>query len=369
MSEYSSAMLKAIELAKRGTGYVSPNPRVGAVILDKNGKIVGEGWHKIFGGNHAEVEAINSTKLKSFQEHTLVVTLEPCTIFGKTPPCADLIIEKKFSRVVIGTLDQNPEISGKGVQKLRDAGIEVITGVHESECLELNKAFFKFITQKKPYVTLKIAQTIDGNIAQKNGQSKWITSEESRYAVQVLRSEADAILVGKNTVLMDNPFLTVRELDLPTPKKVILDSDLTLPLDLNIFKNGDRSNTIIFCNQKAIHNRKAKTLSLAGIKIESLENEGGYLDIQEVVNVLSNKYNVTSLLVEGGSQTYSSFIKSKLVDEIHFFIAPIIIGGGLQSFGHLSFLTIAKTPKLEIIKSETIGSDLHLIAKINYRDN
>lgn len=368
MSEYSNAMLRAIELAKRGTGYVSPNPRVGAVILDSNGKIIGEGWHKIFGGNHAEVEAINSTKLETFENHTMVVTLEPCSIFGKTPPCADLIIAKKFSKVVIGTLDQNPEISGKGVKKLTDAGIEVIVGVNENECLELNKAFFKFITQRKPYITLKIAQTIDGNIAQKNGQSKWITSEESRYSVQVLRSESDAILVGKNTVLMDNPFLTVRELDLPSPKKIILDSELTLPLDLNIFKNGDRSNTIIFCNQKAIHNRKAKTLSLAGIKIEPLSNEGGYLDINEVVNVLTNKYNITSLLVEGGSQVISSFINSKLVDEIHFFIAPIIIGGGLQTFGHLNYPSIAKTPKLQIIKSETIGGDLHIIAKINYRN-
>ncbi len=369
MTEYKEAMERALELARRGTGYVSPNPRVGAVILNKNGEKISEGWHKSFGGLHAEVEAINASKIKSFEGYTLVVNLEPCVHKGKTPPCTDLIIAKKFSRVVIGTLDPNPLVAGKGAEKLKNAGVEVIIGVLEPECYEINRTFFKYITKNQAYITLKVAQSIDGNIALRNGQSKWLTSEESRYAVQVLRSESDAILVGKNTVLMDNPFLTVRELDLPSPKKVILDSELSLPLDLNIFRNGDRDNTILFCNEKVIDSRKAKTLSLAGVHIEPLSaNTPGYLNLKDVIDVLTKKYNLTSVLVEGGSQIFSNFIKEKLVDEIHLFVAPIIVGEGIQSFRNLNFSALLQAPQIKVTKFENIGSDFHIVGTMNFQN-
>lgn len=362
---YEELMKRAIMLAKRGTGYVSPNPRVGAIILDENNQIIAEGWHKSFGGPHAEVEAINLAKRNSFEGHTMVVTLEPCSIFGKTPPCADLIIEKKFSKVVIGTLDPNPQVNGQGVEKLRNAGIEVITGVLEEEAKELIRFFDKFIRTNQPYIILKIAQTIDGNIALKNGQSKWITGEESRKEVQLLRAEVDAVLVGKNTILMDNPFLNVREYDLPNPLKIILDADLSLPLDLNIFKNPEREKTILFCNKQSAKSRKAHTLSLAGIKIEPItQDDFGYLSIDELLEVASTKYNITSILVEGGSQIFTSFIKQNKVDEIHYFIAPKIIGAGLQTFGHFSVPSINKAVELKVTEIHTTGIDFHIVAKV-----
>lgn len=357
-------MQKALELAYRGTGYVSPNPRVGALIVDENNNIIAEGWHKFYGGPHAEVEAINQANLPSYENHTMIVTMEPCNFYGKTPPCTDLIIEKKFSRVVIGALDPNPRVNGQGVEKLRSAGIEVITGVLEEECQYINRYFAKFINNKIPYVILKVAQTIDGNIALKNGQSKWITCEESRTKVQELRSDIDAILVGKNTVLMDNPFLTVRDFDAPNPKKVILDADLSLPLDLNIFKNPERENTILFCSKQSSKSRKANTLSLAGIKIEPItNNEFGFLNLNEVLSLLSEKYKVASIIVEGGSQVFTSFVKEKLVDEFHIFVAPKILGAGLQSFGHLIIPAVNKAAELEITNIEKVGTDFHITAK------
>ncbi len=362
---YEPLMKRALELALRGIGYVSPNPRVGAVIIDNNGNIIAEGWHKFFGGPHAEVEAINMANLPSFENHTLIVTMEPCNFYGKTPPCTDLIIEKKFSKVVIGALDPNPKVNGQGVEKLRSAGIEVITGVLEDECNYLNRYFAKFINHKKPYIILKVAQTIDGNIALKNGQSKWITSEESRLKVQELRIDIDAVLVGKNTILMDNPFLTVRDFDAPNPKKVILDAELTLPLDLNIFKNPQRESTILFCSKPASKSRKANTLSLAGIKIEPIaNNEFGFLNLNDVLSILSEKYNIASLMVEGGSQVFTSFIKENLVDEFHIFIAPKILGAGLQAFSHLMIPSINQASELDIISFEKTGPDYHITAKL-----
>jgi len=364
---YEPLMQRAIELARRGTGYVSPNPRVGAIIIDQNGKIIAEGWHKSYGGPHAEVEAINLANLPSYENHTLIVTLEPCNFYGKTPPCTDLIIDKKFSKVVIGTLDPNPQVNGKGVEKLKNAGIEVISGVLEDQCKHLIRYFAKFINYKKPFIILKIAQTIDGNIALKNGQSKWITSEESRLKVQELRTDVDAILVGKNTVLMDNPFLNVRDFDAPNPRKVILDAELTLPLDLNIFKNPEREHTIVFCSKGAAKSRKANTLSLAGIKIESItNNEYVFLDLNEILIVLAQKYNISSVMVEGGSQVFTSFLKESLVDEFHIFIAPKILGAGLQTFGHLMLPSINKATELEILHFEKVGIDYHIVAKPIY---
>lgn len=362
---YEQLMSRALELALRGTGYVSPNPRVGAVIIDNNGQIIAEGWHKSFGGPHAEVEAINQANIETFENHTLIVTMEPCNFYGKTPPCTDLIIQKKFSKVVIGSLDPNPKVNGQGVQKLKDAGIDVITGILEEECNHINRFFAKFINYNKPYIILKVAQTIDGNIALKNGQSKWITSEESRLKVQELRMDIDAVLVGKNTILMDNPFLTVRDYDSPNPKKIIMDAELTLPLDLNIFKNPERESTILFCSKPASKSRKANTLSLAGIKIEPIaNNEFGFLNLNDVLSILAEKYNITSLMVEGGSQIFTSFIKENLVDEFHIFIAPKILGAGLQAFGHLLIPAINKATELVITNVEQVGVDFHLTAKL-----
>lgn len=362
---YSEAMLHAIELAKLGTGYVSPNPRVGAVILDENGEIIGEGWHKKYGGPHAEVEAIRSGNRDNFDGCTIVVTLEPCSHTGKTPPCADLIIDNKFSKVVVGTLDKNPLVSGKGVELIRKSGIEVIVGVEQEQCEYLNRAFFKFVNQGVPYIILKVAQSIDGNIALSNGESKWITSSESRSKVQSLRADCDAILVGTNTIIADNPSLNVRELDLPSPKKIILDKELYLPFDLKVFSEQDKNKIIVFHHSDNL--KKIQLYEEKGFKTEKISlNENGHLSIAELVKILGKKYQITSLLVEGGARIYSSFLSEKLADEIHFYVAPKIIGSGINTFGQFKLSELADAPELKVIKNERLGSDYLFETKVIY---
>ena len=240
----------AIELAKKGIGKVSPNPLVGCVII-KDERIIGAGYHEKFGGNHAEINAINSAR-ENLEGAALYINLEPCSHQGKTPPCVDKIIEKKIKRVVVGTLDMNPMISGAGVKKLKAAGIEVKVGLLEKECVELNKFFFKYITKKIPYVTLKVAQTIDGKIADTAGNSKWISSMVSRRRVHSLRTKYDAVLVGAGTVVSDDPSLTVRLTEGRNPKRIILDSNLDLTSEYKIIRNNPDKNLIVVTSKKSI---------------------------------------------------------------------------------------------------------------------
>lgn len=232
-----------IEIAKKGEGSVSPNPLVGCVITKEN-RIIGAGYHQKFGEEHAEINAINSAT-ESLEGATLYVNLEPCSHQGKTPPCVDRIIEEKIKRVVIGTLDVNPLVSGNGVRKLKRAGIDVKVGVLEKECLELNKFFFKNIVKKIPYITLKAAQTLDGMIADKNHFSEWISSEASRKYVHTLRSKYDAVLIGANTAKIDDPKLTVRMVEGRNPYRIVLDSGLKLNPDLKLFRLNDDKKTIL----------------------------------------------------------------------------------------------------------------------------
>jgi diaminohydroxyphosphoribosylaminopyrimidine deaminase/5-amino-6-(5-phosphoribosylamino)uracil reductase len=365
MMDLDSAMLRALELAENGTGYVSPNPRVGAVILDNSGEIIGEGWHKQFGGPHAEVEAISNSGRDTFEGCTIVVTLEPCSHHGKTPPCSDLIIEKKFSRVVIGSLDRNPLVRGNGVKKLLDARIEVIQAVQEAKCDYLNRAFFKYITTGLPYVAIKAAQSFDGKIALQNGESKWITSPASRMKVQHLRAEFDSIIAGRQTLLKDNPALDVREIEKPSPKRILLDADLTLPLHLKVFEKANEVQTILFHDSD--DESKIRKYSETGANLERINrNRSGYLDLHELLKMLGTKYHITSLLVEGGAQLYSEFLKERLVDEFHFFVAPKIIGKGIETFGSLEFEKLADAFELEVINSEKFGEDFYFAGKVNY---
>lgn len=356
----NTAMRRAIELALRGTGKVSPNPRVGCVILDNN-QIIGEGWHSEFGGPHAEVVAIENAQRDNFEGCTLVVNLEPCSHFGKTPPCADLIIEKKFSRVVVGMTDPNPEVSGSGIEKLRAAGIEVEVGLLESECQWINRFFTKHITTGLPYVIAKVGQSLDGCIATIKGESKWITSEESRRKVHILRNEVDAVIIGKKTAQMDNPLLTVRDVDGINPKRIVFDTDLTLPLNLNIFREDCREETYICCNPSATQTRKAETLKLAGIKLIPVEtNDKGKLNVPSALYALT-ELGISSVLVEGGAELLSDFAKTQMIDEMHIFIAPIIIGDGIHSFNnfYINYLKEAIRFKTKAIASS--GEDIHIL--------
>ncbi|MFC2131202.1 bifunctional diaminohydroxyphosphoribosylaminopyrimidine deaminase/5-amino-6-(5-phosphoribosylamino)uracil reductase RibD [Bacteroidota bacterium] len=356
------AMSRAIELAMKGSGFVSPNPRVGAVIL-KNDKIISEGWHKKFGGHHAEVEAVRNAKDVDLNDATMVVNLEPCSHTGKTPPCVDLIIEKKFKKVVIGMKDPNPLVKGKGINKLRKAGIEVVSGVLEEEAKWINRFFTKHITSGLPYVVLKTAQSLDGKIATHTGESQWITCKESRKFTHKLRAELDAVLVGRKTVEADNPQLNVREVKGRNPIKVILDTYLSLPASMTIFQSVKEAKTIVCCSDKAANSQKAKILKNAGIILISVDIDNqNRIDLRDCLKKLSVQYQIASVLVEGGAEIHSSFIKHNLADEIHFFIAPKIIGKGIGSFDDILIKKLNDAREFEVKEISKSGVDVHLVA-------
>ncbi len=346
-----------LELAKKGIGKVSPNPLVGCVVI-KDERIIGAGYHEKFGGNHAEVNAINSAR-ENLEGATLYINLEPCSHYGKTPPCVDKIIEKKFKRVVIGTLDMNPVISGTGIKKLKAAGIEVKVGLLEKECIDLNKFFFKYITKKLPYVTLKAAQTIDGKIADAAGNSKWISSAASRRHVHSLRAKYDAVLIGSGTVKSDDPSLTVRLTEGRNPKRIILDSKLELSPNHKIFSiNSDRNLIVVTSRKNIDKKRRIKKINSFGAKIIfAKENSNGKINLRSALTELS-KIQIASVLVEGGCEVYTSFLKENLYDNIILFIAPKILGSGLPLVNSFGKSTIKNTLKVKFVNIETLDDDL-----------
>ncbi len=351
-----------LEIAKKGIGNVSPNPFVGCVII-KNDRIIGAGFHEKFGENHAEINAITNAKEK-VEGSTLYVNLEPCSHTGKTPPCVDKIIESKIKRVVIGTLDMNPLVSGSGVKKLKSAGVEVKVGALENECMELNKFFFKHITKNIPYVTLKAAQTIDGKIADLSGDSKWISSLSSRKFVHQLRAKYDAVLVGANTVIKDNPLLTVRLAEGRNPKRIVIDTSLKLKTDRKIFVNNKDKNLIVVASKNsAVKKRKIKKLCALDIDIIFTKvDEFGKINFLSLLKELS-KRGISSVLVEGGGAVYTTFITKKLFDDILLFISPKILGGGLPVVGDLKIKTIGKAVKVKVEKVEKCGDDIFVELK------
>jgi len=310
-------MQRALELAMLGVGNVSPNPRVGCVIVHNN-KIIGEGWHKKYGEAHAEVNAINSVEDKSLlKESTVYVNLEPCSHFGKTPPCADLLIEHQVKKVIVANVDSNPLVGGNGIKKLKEAGIEIAIGVLEQEARELNKRFFTSIEKQRPYIILKWAQTSDGFIAQKNYESKWISNELSRQLVHQWRSEEDAILVGTKTASHDNPSLTVRDWSGRNPTRIVIDRFLRLNSHLHLF------------------NKKVKTICYNVLKHEE-HNDLLFvrLDEHNFINALMNdlvKQKIQSIIIEGGAQTLQTFIDAKLWDEVRVFTSQRTFGEGISA--------------------------------------
>ena len=299
-------MRRALELAKLGKEKVSPNPMVGCVILHK-GKIIGEGWHKFFGGLHAEPNAIASVEnLDLLPESTMYVTLEPCAHHGKTPPCADLIIKSGIKNVIIASLDPNPLVAGKGVALLKEAGIKVSVGLLGNEAEAMNKRFFTFYQEKRPYIILKWAQTRDGFIAQPNFDSKWISNDLSRKWVHKWRSEEDAILVGPNTAYIDNPSLTTRFWPGKNPVRVLLDPMLNIPKTHNIF--NDSAKTIVLNKHKENVNDNIKYILCSDTSPEN------------ILRTL-HKENIQSLIIEGGTGTINYFLEAGLWDEARVFTA------------------------------------------------
>lgn len=304
-------MKRALELASKGLGQVAPNPMVGCVIV-RNNQIIAEGYHEQYGSAHAEPTAIKQVSDEFLKESTLYVTLEPCSHYGKTPPCADLIISKRIKKVVVGNLDSNPLVSGKGIQKLKDAGIEVEYGVLDKECRTLNKRFFTFHEKKRPYVILKWAQTHDGFISRwplpQEKEDNWITGKESKELVHQWRAQEQAILIGYNTLINDNPLLTTRLASGKNPTRLVLSRTIELPTDLNVF------------------NQDAKTIVFNPLKNEAKNNiEFVKIDwnkkAQEVLEYCFKK-NISSIIVEGGTNTIYHFMNSNAWDEAQVFVNP-----------------------------------------------
>lgn len=315
----------AMELAQKGIGYVSPNPLVGAVIV-KDGLIIGEGYHEVYGGPHAEINAFNNAT-DDVRESTMYVTLEPCSHYGKTPPCANAIVQKGISKVVIGMKDPNPIVSGRGIKILKDNGIEVVTGILEQEIKELNEIFIKYITTKLPFCILKTAMTLDGKIAAFTGDSKWITNEKSREYVHQLRHRMSAIMVGIGTVLADDPLLTTRLKNEKgsNPVRIIVDSNGRIPLDSQILSTALDVKTVIAVTEKA-DNHKIEAILKKGAEVLKVPVKDNKVDLRWLVKVLGEK-GIDSLLIEGGSSLNFSALNEGIVDEIISFIAPKIIGG------------------------------------------
>jgi diaminohydroxyphosphoribosylaminopyrimidine deaminase/5-amino-6-(5-phosphoribosylamino)uracil reductase len=313
---------RCIELAKNGLGTTYPNPLVGCVIVYEN-KIIGEGWHKKSGEAHAEVIAIESVQNKELlSSSTLYVSLEPCSHFGKTPPCADLILKYKIPNVVIGTIDPNSKVAGKGIQKLKDSGVNVTFGILEKECNELNKRFFTFHRKSRPFIILKWAESSDGFISPKNRSEEkpvWISNEYSRQLVHKWRSEEQSILVGTQTIIDDNPSLTVRDWTGENPIRVIIDKENNVDSSKNVFDN--QAKTIVFSSKEVNSNSE----TIQNIKID--------FDINSTQTIVEKLYenNIQSIIIEGGSKTIQSFIDANIWDEARVFNGEIKLHDGTKA--------------------------------------
>ena len=353
----------ALELAKKGVGRVNPNPLVGAVIV-KNGRIIGKGYHEKYGELHAERNAI-ANLTEPAKNATIYVTLEPCCHYGKTPPCTEAIIENKISRVVIGSKDPNPLVAGKGVEVLRQHGIEVIEDVLKKECDAINQVFFYYIKNKIPYVVMKYAMTMDGKIACYTGASKWITGEASRAFVQELRNRYTGIMAGVETVIKDNPMLNCRMEGGRNPVRIICDSSLRTPLNSNIVKTANQIRTIIAttCSDK----KRQEEYRRQGCEILIVKEENHHVDLRALM-VLLGEMKIDSILLEGGGTLNWSALNAGIVNKIMAFLAPKIFGGenAKSPVAGAGVSQVSEAFFLENIEYQKIGEDLLIEAEVQY---
>lgn len=350
MISHKKHMELALRFAEKGKGLTSPNPLVGCIIV-KRGRIVGRGYHKKAGTEHAEILALNEAGKKAINS-TLYVNIEPCSHWGRTPPCTERIVEAKVREVVIGMEDPNPLVDG--FKELKFRGIKTKIGILEKEAKKLNEVYIKYMKTKRPFVIIKVAMSLDGRIATKTGDSKYITSKEARTYVHELRTEADAVMVGLNTVLRDNPELTPRLVKGKDPMKIVVDSKLKIPKNCNLMK--DPTKLIIATTNMAPKN-EIKKLQQKGINVIITKAQKGLVDLQDLVKQLG-KHEITSVMIEGGSELNSSAIKAGIVDKILIFAAPKIIGNGLGAIGSLGISKIDKAINLKNPVTRKIGKDL-----------
>ncbi len=341
---------QAIKLAKKGLGWTNPNPMVGAIIV-KNNRIIGKGFHHQAGKAHAEIEALNNV-LENPEGAILYVNLEPCASFGKTPPCVDAIIKTGIKKIVCCTLDPNPKNQGKGIAKLKEANIKTSVGTLEKEAYILNETFFTFHQKNRPFVAIKFAASLDGKIATYTDSSKWITNEKARVYARGLREQYQAILVGINTILTDNPNLDIRIKGKKDPIRVIVDPKLQIPLNSKVLRNN---NAIIATTTKADKN-KLKQLESRSFTI--LIFNSGYIPIPKLLSKLKEK-EIISIFVEGGGETLGNFVDSKIIDKVYAFHAPILIGGkNALSIGGKGAQTIQEALRLKDVSLKKFGDNL-----------
>jgi diaminohydroxyphosphoribosylaminopyrimidine deaminase/5-amino-6-(5-phosphoribosylamino)uracil reductase len=355
MNDDEQWMKRAIRLAEKGRGRTSPNPMVGAVIV-KEGIVIGEGYHAKAGEAHAEIIALRKAGEEA-KGSTLYLNLEPCTHYGRTPPCAPVIIEAGVRRVVIGIEDPNPLIKGKGMESLRKAGLEVEVGILEKECQKLNEAFYKYIVKREPFVILKVAATLDGRIATRDGESKWISGETSRRFVHRLRDQVDGVVVGIGTILKDDPMLTARVRGGRDPLRVVLDSRLRIPEDAKVIK-VDPSKTIIATTELAARDKRQR-LEKMGVQILILDSKHERVSLKPLLSKLG-EMGIMSILVEGGSQVNGSFLDEGLIDKLLLFLSPKLIGDdqAIGIFGGKGVTRLKDAVHLRELRVRRIGGDI-----------
>ncbi len=357
-------MKRALRLAEKGKGYVSPNPLVGCVIYSREGVLVGEGYHERYGEAHAEINALKRVKDPSdLLDATVYITLEPCSHHGKTPPCAHKLAKYPIARVVVAMKDPNPEVNGKGIDYLKSHDIRVETGLLEKEARQLNEVYLFNMRFGKPYVILKVAQTLDGYIAAPDGESRWITGRQAREKVHEWRSEYDAVMVGRTTALLDNPKLTVRYVEGRQPHRIVIDGPGTIPEELHLFSDIHEHKTIRVTYSREKTDMEADpALSLLQpdyfrgqtIRVSEID---GHCNLEQAISLIGD-LGVNSILVEAGSNLASALVRGNLVDKLHLFMAPKLLGGGTRSFIGLDIRRMSDIIEIKSGTWSRIGDDM-----------
>jgi diaminohydroxyphosphoribosylaminopyrimidine deaminase/5-amino-6-(5-phosphoribosylamino)uracil reductase len=364
-----AAMRLALAQARRASGRTFPNPAVGAVVL-RGGRVLGRGFTRPAGGPHAEVVAIEAARRRhgaaALRGAWMAVTLEPCAHVGRTAPCADLVAEVGIARVVAGHVDPHPSVSGRGLRRLRRAGVEVRVGVLEAECREQHRGFLRVCERGRPFVQLKLATSLDGRIATAAGESRWITGPRARAAVHALRARVDAILVGSGTARADDPELTARRAGrvVHAPLRVVLDSRLRTPPTARLFAGGG---AIALCAAAAPRARR-RALEAQGVRVLVVPGAPGALDLRRALARLAAE-GVTEVLAEGGGQVAASLLRAGLVDELHWFVAPRLLGADARpALGPLGLAALARAPRLGDVRVRRLGEDWHLRGRLGGRE-
>ncbi len=359
MSNDITYMKRALTLAKKGIGKTFPNPAVGCVIV-KNGTVIGEGWHKRAGGHHAEIHALEMAGDKA-RGADVYVTLEPCSHTGKTPPCSEALIRAGVKKVVAGMSDPNPQVNGGGLKALQQAGIETFCGIMEEECRAINRPFLKFITTGLPYATYKCAMTLDGKIASVTGESRWISCEASRKTVHRMRAASNAIMVGVDTIISDNPQLTVRHVKGSNPLRVVVDSRLRTPESVAVLSGGLAQGTMIATTETnpRVHARYLKS----GARILVCSSDNGRVNLHDLWSKLGS-LGIQSLLLEGGSHLAGEALRLGLIDECVFFYAPKVLGSdGFSPFAITGTTDMAHSIPFRNLDVRRVGTDLMVTAR------